>query len=73
MGTRLPGFSARGAYPPVLNRAREGLGSQLVVAASWLVAGLSIVAVIAYTRLGLRFVAEGQEPLDAGGRDSGRL
>ena len=50
---------------PDLNRLSAELGTQLAMAAGWGVAALSVVAVVSYTRLGLRFVAEGQQPLDA--------
>ncbi len=50
---------------PDLNRLSEGVGTQLAKAAGWGVAALSAAAGASYTRLGLRFVAEGQQPLEA--------
>lgn len=54
---------------PDLNGAIGGLGSRLAEAGSWVVVGLSIIAVISYTRLGLSFLAEEQKPLEADFRD----
>ncbi|MHC4295051.1 MAG: CDP-alcohol phosphatidyltransferase family protein [Planctomycetota bacterium] len=54
---------------PDLNRLSPKLGSHLAYGASWIVAGLSITAVLSYTRLGLLFVAEGQKPLEAHGSE----
>ena len=40
------------------------VGSWLALGTSWAVAGLSVLAVMAYTRLGLRFVTAEQKPLN---------
>jgi len=50
---------------PDLDRLHPQLGAHLALAGAWGVGGLCILAAAAYTRLGLRFVAEGQKPLDA--------
>jgi cardiolipin synthase len=49
---------------PDLNRLGEGFGTTLVVACYWAVAVLVVLAIVSYTRLGLSFVAEGQQPLE---------
>ena len=49
---------------PDLNRLGEGLGTAFAVACYWAVAVLVVLAIVSYTRLGLSFVAEGQQPLD---------
>ena len=49
---------------PDLNAVSQRLGTYLATGAAWAVVGLSVAAVISYTRLGLRFVAEGQQPLE---------
>ena len=50
---------------PDVNRLWRRVGSHLAMAVSWIVAALSIAAMVSYTRLGLSFVAEGQKPLEA--------
>lgn len=50
---------------PDLNRLSGSLGSRLAFTVSWIVGGLCIAAIISYTRLGLRFVAQEQKPLEA--------
>lgn len=50
---------------PDVNAAIAGFGTRLAQISSWMVAGLSAAAAINYTRLGLRFVAEGQKPLES--------
>jgi len=58
---------------PDLNRLWENLGTYLATALTWIVAALSILAVVGYTRLGLRFVAAEEKPLEnlrAGESDS---
>jgi len=49
---------------PDLNRLGWRLGTRVVLVMSWAVAGLSVLAVIGYTRLGLRFIAEDQKLLE---------
>ena len=49
---------------PDINRLRDGLGGQVATALSFAVAVLCALAVISYTRLGLRFVAQEQKPLE---------
>jgi len=49
---------------PDLNRLGWQVGSRIATAMGWAAAGLSAVAVVSYTRLGLRFVAEEEKPLD---------
>lgn len=49
---------------PDLNRLAAPLGAVVATACNWTVAVLVVLAVISYTRLGLSFVAEGQQPLD---------
>ena len=49
---------------PNLDRASGSLGMWVVAVASWIVVGLCCLAMISYTRLGLRFVAAEQKPLD---------
>jgi len=49
---------------PDLNAAWRQLGSRLAATASWAVAGLSVVAIISYARLGLRFLAGQDRPLE---------
>jgi phosphatidylglycerophosphate synthase len=41
-----------------------GAGSRTARVAQWIVAGLSVAAVISYTRLGLSFVAQHDKPLE---------
>lgn len=54
---------------PEINALREGAGSGLVTTLSGIVAVLSILAVIHYTRDGLRFAAREQQPMDKDDRD----
>jgi len=55
---------------PDLNLAMDGLGSWIARVFGWAVVLTSVLSVISYTRLGLKFVAEGQKPLDEnGGRE----
>lgn len=49
---------------PDINRLGRSAGSYLAAAAWWAVTGLSVLAVISYTRLGLRFVAAEGKLLD---------
>jgi cardiolipin synthase len=49
---------------PDLNRLKADWGSALVLGMGWLAAGLSVLAVISYTRLGLSFVVREDKPLD---------
>ena len=49
---------------PDLNDLSPQLGTRLADGAGWLVTALSAVAVVSYTRLGLKFVAEDQKPLE---------
>lgn len=53
---------------PDLNRVAGGAGTQLAAVGGWIVAGLSIIAVISYTRLGLSYVAE-QQPMENNGEN----
>jgi len=54
---------------PDLNALHAKLGTYLATGGSWIVVVLSIVAGIAYTRLGLSFLAEEQRPLDSEGEN----
>lgn len=49
---------------PDLDRLAEGLGRRGVLAASWAVAALSVLAIISYTRLGLAFTLAEGKPLE---------
>ena len=51
---------------PDLDKLGAGVpvGSYLVTFTTWAVAALSVLAIISYTRLGLRFVVEEEKPLD---------
>lgn len=49
---------------PDLNRLAGGLGCRLALGMSWLAAGLSVLAVVSYTRLGLGFIIHEDKPLD---------
>ncbi len=53
---------------PDLNALMGGLGTWVAMAASWGAGGLSVFAVISYTRLGLSFVAEEEKPLEENNR-----
>ena len=58
---------------PDFERLAAGLGRWGILAASWAVAALSVLAIISYTRLGLSFtVAEGKDLEDAAGRTDNR-
>lgn len=49
---------------PDLNALSDRLGTRLGAAAGWAAAGLSIAALISYTRLGLGFLAGADRPLE---------
>lgn len=49
---------------PDINAVWRGAGSRLALALAWVAAGLSVLAAISYTRLGLRFVAHEQMPYE---------
>ena len=49
---------------PDLDGCLPRLGSSMAIVASWIVAFLCGLAAVSYTRLGLRFVAEGAKPID---------
>lgn len=49
---------------PDLDRLARGLGSGLARAMEWIVTAFCLAAIVSYTRLGLGFVYEGQQPLD---------
>jgi len=49
---------------PDLDRLANGLGGSLARAMEWIVTAFCLAAIISYTRLGLSFVHEGQQPLD---------
>ena len=49
---------------PDLDRLVRGLGSGLAWAMEWIVTAFCLAAIVSYTRLGLGFVHEGQQPLD---------
>jgi len=49
---------------PEFNAVTPKLGSVMAEFASWAVAGFSVVAIVAYTRLGLGFLVEGGRPLE---------
>jgi cardiolipin synthase len=51
---------------PDLNRLAEGLGSRIAMVLSWVVAGLCVLAVIIYTRMGLAFILQEGKPLEPG-------
>lgn len=53
---------------PDFNRLVGRLGTYMAIVCQCGAAGLSAFAAITYTRLGLRFVAEGQKPLDDDGK-----
>ena len=53
---------------PDLNRLASGLGSRVALALSWVVAGLCVLAVISYTRMGLVFILQEEKPLEDTGR-----
>lgn len=52
---------------PDFNRLVPRLGTTLAAGTSWAVVGLCVLAVISYTRLGLRYVAREEKPLDNNG------
>ncbi len=54
---------------PDMNRLLEGLGNWTVAAFTWIVAGLCVLAVISYTRMGLSFIARDEKPLDEANRE----
>jgi len=56
---------------PDLNRLAGQLGNRVVLASSWGVGLLCVLAAISYTRLGLEFIAEGQKPLEGSSRSVG--
>lgn len=49
---------------PDLNRLVDGLGSRAALVVSWVVAGLCVLAVISYTRMGLAFILQEEKPLE---------
>jgi cardiolipin synthase len=49
---------------PEMERVVRHLGTGIVTAAEWVVAGLCAAAVVSYTRLGLSFIAKEQKPLE---------
>jgi hypothetical protein len=49
---------------PDVNALASGVGYALALALEWVVVGLSILAVISYTRMGLGVVVAEQKPLD---------
>ncbi|HOF18963.1 MAG TPA: CDP-alcohol phosphatidyltransferase family protein [Phycisphaerae bacterium] len=49
---------------PDMDALLDGLGRWTALVSGWAVVALSTVAAGSYTRLGLRFIAEGQKPLD---------
>ena len=54
---------------PDLNRMVDGLGSRAAMVVSWVVAGLCVLAVISYSRMGLAFIIREEKPLeDTGSR-----
>jgi cardiolipin synthase len=58
---------------PDLNAVLPGqAGSHAAMAAQWVVAALSVAAVVSYTRLGLSFVAQHDKPLDNHGNQAGQ-
>jgi phosphatidylglycerophosphate synthase len=52
---------------PYLDLLNDELADFVVKALSWTVVGLCVLAGISYTRLGLRFIAREQKPLDESG------
>jgi len=57
---------------PDLNRLGWRIGSRIATGLGWAAAALSAVAVVTYTRLGLRFVAEEEKPLEINGPGNDR-
>jgi len=57
---------------PDLNHLVGGLGSKVARIAGWAVSGLCVLAVVSYTRLGLRYVAQEEKPLDENNHDVNR-
>ncbi|MGB2823541.1 MAG: CDP-alcohol phosphatidyltransferase family protein [Phycisphaerae bacterium] len=58
---------------PDMDRLLDGLGHWGILAVGWAVVGLSVLAIISYTRLGLSFtMAEGKPLEDNGGRTGER-
>jgi cardiolipin synthase len=55
---------------PDLNALHPELGTRLARGGSWIVAVLSLIAGIGYTRLGLSFLVEEQKPMDPEGENS---
>ena len=55
---------------PELNRLGGRAGSRVALAAAWAAAALSVLAVVGYTRLGLRFIAREQRPLEENEKSS---
>lgn len=55
---------------PDLNWLIDGLGSWVATAMGWAVAGLCVLAVVSYARLGLSFVAREEKPLDENNSNS---
>lgn len=56
---------------PYLDWMIDGLAAFVLKGLSWVVVGLCVLAGISYTRLGLRFIAREQKPLDESGPDGG--
>ena len=55
---------------PDLERLADGLGSRGITLAGWAVAALSVLAIISYTRLGLRFTMAEGKPLEDNGQEA---
>jgi len=58
---------------PELNSVMTGLGWWTMMASSFVVLGLCALGVMSYTRLGLRFIALEQKPLEDGQDDAPRF
>jgi CDP-diacylglycerol--glycerol-3-phosphate 3-phosphatidyltransferase len=55
---------------PDLNRLGNNLGSMLARALGWVVAGVCLLAIVSYTRLGLIFITREEKPLEDHSRES---
>ena len=50
---------------PELDMLADSLGTRIATTLTWATAGLCVWAAVGYTRMGLKFIAEDQKPLDA--------
>lgn len=54
---------------PDLNRFGGHLGTKVAMVSAWIVAGMCILSVLNYTKMGLGFVAGQDKPLDSNGKE----